>query len=77
MKSRFSLILMLALTACTSHFITDKDYRTVVADDFQSRSSIMQAAGIDLASMAEEKSIVCIVSVQLLVSYLREGIFQP
>lgn len=51
MKSRFSLILMLALTACTSHFITDKEYRTAVADDFQSRSSIMQAAGIDLASM--------------------------
>ena len=51
MKSRFSLILMLALTACTSHFITDEEYRSVVADDFQSRSSIMQAAGIDLASM--------------------------
>ena len=51
MKSRFSLILMLALTACTSHFITDGEYRGIVADDFQSRSSIMQAAGIDLASM--------------------------
>ncbi|MBQ8810095.1 MAG: transglutaminase domain-containing protein [Bacteroidales bacterium] len=51
MKSRFSLILMLALTACTSHFITDEEYRGIVADDFQSRSSIMQAAGIDLASM--------------------------
>ena len=51
MKSRFSLILMLALTACTSHFITDKEYRTAVADDFQSRSAIMEAAGIDLASM--------------------------
>ena len=51
MKSRFSLILMLALTACTSHFITDEEYRGIVADDFQSRSAIMQAAGIDLASM--------------------------
>lgn len=51
MKSRFSLILMLALTACTSHFITDGEYRCIVADDFQSRSSIMEAAGIDLASM--------------------------
>ncbi len=51
MKSRFSLILMLALTACTSHFITDGEYRGIVADDFQSRSAIMEAAGIDLASM--------------------------
>ncbi len=51
MKSRFSLILMLALTACTSHFITDEEYRGIVADDFQSRSVIMEAAGIDLASM--------------------------
>ena len=42
---------MLALTACTSHFITDEEYRGIVADDFQSRSAIMQAAGIDLASM--------------------------
>ena len=44
MKSRFSLILMLALTACTSHFITDNEYRSAVADDFQSRSAIMEAA---------------------------------
>lgn len=51
MKSRFSLILMLALTACTSHFITDGEYRSTVADDFRSRSAIMEAAGIDLASM--------------------------
>ncbi len=42
---------MLALTACTSHFITDEEYRGIVADDFQSRSVIMEAAGIDLASM--------------------------
>lgn len=51
MKSRFSLIFMLALTACTSNFITDREYRGIVTEDFQSRSAIMEAADIDLSSM--------------------------
>ncbi len=42
---------MLALTACTSHFITDGEYRSSVEEDFRSRSAIMEAAGIDLPSM--------------------------
>ena len=39
------------LTSCTSHFISDPAFREKVAEDFASRQSILEAAGIDLDSM--------------------------
>ena len=38
-------------TGCTGHFISDRDYRETVMNDFADRHEIMDAAGIDLASM--------------------------
>ena len=42
---------MMLLAGCTSHFITDPEFRNKVSEDFASRSHIMEAAGIDLAEM--------------------------
>lgn len=41
-------------TGCTGHFISDRDYRETVMNDFADRQEIMEAAGIDLASMGLE-----------------------
>ena len=41
-------------TGCTGHFISDRDYRETVTDDFADRHEIMDAAGIYLASMGLE-----------------------
>ena len=42
---------MMFLAGCTSHFITDVEFRNKVSEDFASRSHIMEAAGIDLSGM--------------------------
>ena len=42
---------IMILAGCTSHFITDPEFRNKVSEDFASRSHIMEAAGIDLAEM--------------------------
>ena len=41
-------------TSCTGHFISDRAYRETVMNDFAARQDIMEAAGIDLASMGLE-----------------------
>ena len=42
---------MMLLAGCTSHFISDEQFRDKVSQDFASRSHIMEAAGIDLSEM--------------------------
>ena len=39
------------ICSCASHFISEKNFRDNVASDFASRSEILHAAGVDLASM--------------------------
>ena len=39
------------LAGCSSHFISDEQFRDKVSQDFASRGYIMEAAGIDLASI--------------------------
>ena len=43
--------LLLILTGCSTHFITDGEYRLKVEDDFNSRGDIVRAAGVDLDAM--------------------------
>ena len=43
---------MMLLAGCTSHFISDEQFRDKVSQDFASRNHIMEAAGIDLTSMS-------------------------
>ena len=54
---------MMLLAGCSSHFITDSDFRDKVSEDFASRSHIMEAAGIDLSEMTlrtdEEGITIC------------------
>lgn len=42
---------LVSLCACSSHFISDADYRERVAADLQSRAFVLKAAGVDLDSM--------------------------
>lgn len=54
MKSRILSVLVMALTACTSHFISDESYRSQVEEDLSSRGPVLEAAGVDLESMGLE-----------------------
>ena len=49
--SCFILSAMMLLTGCTSHFISDSDFRQEVSEDLAARSEILAAAGIDLDAM--------------------------
>lgn len=42
---------VLLLSSCRGHFISDREYRNMVEADFRSRAGLLEAAGIDLASM--------------------------
>ena len=44
---------MMLLAGCTSHFISDEQFRDKVSQDFASRSHIMEAAGIDLSGVGQ------------------------
>ena len=58
MKKISMFILALAAFAavgCSSHFISDADYRQTVRQDLASRASVLEAAQVDLAAMGLEK----------------------
>lgn len=70
---KFTIVLaaLASLISCTSHFISDEAYRAEVSEDFCSRSSILEAAGIDLESMdlkQEEKE-----ALEFLYAYMPLG----
>lgn len=52
--ANLSIIVLFFLTGCTGHFISDKDFRTEVTEDFASRSLILESAGVGLESMGLE-----------------------
>ena len=39
------------LAGCTSHFISDPEYRSMVAEDLAGRAAVLDAAGVDLGAM--------------------------
>lgn len=45
---------MLAFSGCSRDFITDKEFMAVVSEDFASRSSVLEKAGVDLDAMGLE-----------------------
>ena len=45
------LSVIVLLTGCNSHFISDGDFRQEVSEDFASRSEILASAGVDLDAM--------------------------
>ena len=46
-----SMLVVPVICSCASHFINEKNFRDTVASDFASRSEVLSAAGVDLASM--------------------------
>ena len=55
---RYALVVLASLAfmmGCSTDFIRDKEYRAVVAEDFELRSEILADAGVDLASMNLDK----------------------
>ena len=62
---------MMLFAGCTSHFITDSEFRGKVSEDFASRSHIMEAAGIDLSAMNLETDEV--EALEFLYSYMPLG----
>jgi len=52
------LIVILAAASvfcgCTNHFISDSSYRETVLNDLETRSSVLEAAGVDLEAMGLE-----------------------
>ena len=53
MLKRFFLALsaVLALSSCSGHFISDREYRNAVLSDFSSRAALLEKAGVDLPGM--------------------------
>lgn len=55
-----TLLIMLAglmlMTACSRNFISDRNFRQTVSEDFASRSEILSAAGVDLDAMGLDGS---------------------
>lgn len=53
MIKRFCMLAgcILMLSGCSSHFITDQQFRDKVADAFASRSAVMEASGVDIDAM--------------------------
>lgn len=53
MLKKFFWMLLSAIVpySCTSHFISDKEYRDMVETDFMERSGILAEAGVDLGAM--------------------------
>lgn len=48
---KFLLFFVLLLPSCSGHFISDRKYRKTVEKDLDSRSELLEAAGIDLGAM--------------------------
>ena len=42
---------LMVISGCSRHFITDESYRQEVAQDFNSRKAVLDAAGVDLDAM--------------------------
>lgn len=53
-KSSFLLVALAVLSACDRHFISDRNYRAAVTEDYADRMEIMTAAGVDLDAMGLE-----------------------
>ena len=51
----FAAVAMIMAMGCSSHFITDQNYRSEVEQDFAERAFVLKAAGIDLDSMGLEQ----------------------
>ena len=50
-KCSFLLVVLAVLSACDRHFISDRNYRATVAEDYAGRMEIIAAAGVDLDAM--------------------------
>lgn len=47
---------LMLMTACSRNFISDRNFRQTVSEDFASRSEILSAAGVDLDAMGLDGS---------------------
>ena len=47
----FIFAAVLALSGCGDHFISDAAYRATVQKDLESRTSVLEAAGVDFDAM--------------------------
>ena len=45
------LFLQFILVGCTGHFISDRDFRAKVAEDFEARQAILEASDVELSTM--------------------------
>ena len=56
---RMNMTVLIALAAgvaagCSSHFISDADYRKAVGEDLASRAYVLDASGVDLGTLELE-----------------------